>query len=271
MNYRIITAPPRDRNEAMVLICTTIEKNVGRLEKLLKEYEAIEAEEADERYDRAALDCSRAFERHRRYQSARTRELLRVLEEFRRMKKEVASGQWPVASEGKREMADGEGAVASDQWPVVSGGECQVPDDKWQMTGGEAEATDEVVDPVVEQDSSLVIEDSTNDKIGILSYEAMDATDGTGEGQAPKKAQNEANSEMTQAPDLRQVESKTRDRAGRERSQSAAGGQGGSGAGDSRVKTVETIITPKEYGGAARERRGPRSAHVAGQSIMPEG
>ena len=82
VKYRIITAPPRDKNEAMVLICTVIEKNVGRLEKLLKEYEAIEAEEADERYDRAALDCSRAFERHRRYQSARTRELLRVLEEY---------------------------------------------------------------------------------------------------------------------------------------------------------------------------------------------
>ena len=102
VNYRIITAPPRDKNEAMVLICTVIEKNVGRLEKLLKEYEAIEAEEADERYDRAALDCSRAFERHRRYQSARTRELLRVLEEFRRMRE---GGR--QKAKGRRQKGDG--------------------------------------------------------------------------------------------------------------------------------------------------------------------
>ena len=98
VNYRIITAPPRDKNEAMVLICTVIAKNVGRLEKLLKEYEAIEAEEADERYDRAVLDCSRAFERHRRYQSARTRELLGVLEEYRKMRKEDWEREWQMAN-----------------------------------------------------------------------------------------------------------------------------------------------------------------------------
>ena len=152
VNYRIITAPPRDKNEAMVLICTVIEKNVGRLEKLLKEYEAIEAEEADERYDRAALDCSRAFERHRRYQSARTRELLRVLEEYRRIERRKAKG--------KRKKAKGNGDD-----------KCQMADGKCQMTDGEVEATAVVADPVVGQDSNLVTEDSTNDKIGILSHE----------------------------------------------------------------------------------------------------
>ncbi len=211
VNYRIITAPPRDKSEAMVLICTTIEKNVGRLEKLLKEYEAIEAEEADERYDRAALDCSRAFERHRRYQSARTRELLRVLEEFRRMR-----------------------AVASDQWPVVSGGECQVPDGKGQMTGGEVEATDLLVDLVVGQDSSLVTEDSTNDKIGILSHEEMEAMDRpadrtgqatgddqgvTNDGPSPKKAPNKANLESKQAMGSSVVKSEKAGTAGRKQTQ----------------------------------------------------
>ncbi|MGZ3415778.1 MAG: hypothetical protein ACXVAT_18315, partial [Isosphaeraceae bacterium] len=44
--------------------------------------------EAAERYDRAALDCSPAFERHRRYLSARHRELLRTLETLRKMRKE---------------------------------------------------------------------------------------------------------------------------------------------------------------------------------------
>ncbi len=183
-----------DRNEAMVPICTTIMKHVGRLEKLLKEYEAIEAEEADERYDRAALDCSRAFERHRRYQSARTRELPRVLEEYRRVSKE--------------EFGEG---TADD--------ECQKANDKCQMTDGEAEATDRVVNPGVGQDST------------ILSHEDTDRTEqATGNGQgvtndgpAPKKAQNKAN-----LPRRRQVagrscaraECRGRRAAGRESNQS---------------------------------------------------
>ncbi len=195
VNYRIITAPPRDKNEAMVLICTSIEKNVGRLEKLLKDYEAIEAEEADERYDRAALDCSRAFERHRRYQSARTRELLRVLEEYRRMRKEefgegMADGKWQM-TDGKCQMEDDGGEMTH--------GKCQ-------MTDGKAEATDLVVDWVVGHDSSLVTQESTNDKSGILSHEEADRTRRAESGEhglsssvaGSQKAQNEANLRSTQ-------------------------------------------------------------------------
>ncbi len=232
VNYRIITAPPRDKNEAMVLICTVIAKNVGRLEKLLKEYEAIEAEEADERYDRAALDCSRPFERHRRYQSARTRELLRVLEEFRRMK-----------------------AVASDQWQVASDGECQMTDGKCQMTDGEVQGTDVGEDPVVGQDSNLVTENSTNDKIGILSHENRDATDGTSDGQEPKKAQNEANSKMTQTHYSQKVESRTLELVGCERSQSPGGGHGVAGADGDRVETI--MPTVQSSGEAGRPTSSP--------------
>ncbi len=234
MNYRIITAPPRDKNESLILICSVIAKNVGRLEKLLKEYEAIEAEEADERYDRAALDCSRAFERHRRYQSARTREWLRVLEEFRRMRTE----------EGKRKMADRE----------------------WQMTDGEVEATGLVVGqdsnlvleestnveigilshedmeatdvvgegPVVGHDSNLVTEDPTNDKIAILSHEETDVAEGPGQGAgdrqgppssvpAPEKAQNKANFKSTQSIEPAAVQSDIARGGGSKRSQIARG------------------------------------------------
>ena len=62
--YREIAPAPSDETEALVLICSVIERHVGRLEKLLAEHEEIEAAEAAERYDRAALDCSPAFERH---------------------------------------------------------------------------------------------------------------------------------------------------------------------------------------------------------------
>ena len=198
VHYRIITAPPRDKNEAMVLICTVIAKNVGRLEKLLEEYQAIEAEEADERYDRAALDCSRAFERHRRYQSARTRELLRVLEEYRKMRKE--------------EIGEG-----------TADGNCQMTDAKWQMTDGQLEATD----PVVGRDSNLVAENSTNDKIGISSHVETDRK-GLAAGDekrlnssvaVPEKAQNEANLKMTQGAVSQRLGSRTATSAGPERSQ----------------------------------------------------
>ncbi len=231
VNYRIITAPPRDKNEAMVLICTVIAKNVGRLEKLLKEYEAIEAEEADERYDRAALDCSRAFERHRRYQSARTRELLRVLEEFRRMRKEeamegMADDRCQMA-EDRCQMAEGKCQIAED--------ECQMANDKWQMTDGE----EEVADLVVGQDSHLVTEETTTGTIGILSHEETDMADRTGkatcadqgvtnEGQPPKKAQNKANLESKQIVTSSALKSETDGPAGAKQTQSPRGEAGSS-------------------------------------------
>src|SRR5208337_404335 len=86
--YREIAPPPSDETAALALIRSVIERHVGRLEELLAEHKQIEAEEAAERYDRAALDCSPEFERHRRYQSARHRELMRTLETLRKMRKE---------------------------------------------------------------------------------------------------------------------------------------------------------------------------------------
>ncbi|HMF35194.1 MAG TPA: hypothetical protein VKF17_01080, partial [Isosphaeraceae bacterium] len=95
---------------ALTLIRSVIEQHVGRLEELLAEHEEIEADEAAERYDRAALDCSPTFERHRRYQSARHRELMRTLETLRiNAEGGIRNGEW-----GRRTRN-------SSQWPVVSG------------------------------------------------------------------------------------------------------------------------------------------------------
>ncbi len=88
----------------------------------------IEADEADERYDRAALDCSPAFERHRRYQSARHRELIRTLETLRKMRKEelgTGNGEAEKA-DGKCRMADDRGQMADDRWRMTDAG--------WRMT-----------------------------------------------------------------------------------------------------------------------------------------
>jgi len=95
--YREIAPPPSDESAALTLIRSIIERHVGRLEELLAEHEAIEAEEAAERYDRAALDCSPEFERHRRYQSARHRELMRTLDVLQKMRNTeygIRNGEW---------------------------------------------------------------------------------------------------------------------------------------------------------------------------------
>jgi hypothetical protein len=74
-------------------------------------------------------------------------------------------------------------------------------------------------DPVVGYDSDRVIENSTNDKIGILSHEGTDAADrpghGDGVGQSlhgdvktPQKAPNEAKLESTQSTYSQAVESR---------------------------------------------------------------
>jgi hypothetical protein len=105
--YREIAPPPSDETAALSLIRSVIERHVGRLEELLAEHEQIEADEAAARYDRAALDCSTEFERHRRYQSARHRELMRTLETLRK---------------------NAEGGIRNGEWGRRKGG--------WQVSGG---------------------------------------------------------------------------------------------------------------------------------------
>ena len=110
--------------------------------------------------------------------------------------------------------------------PVASEGERQITDDKCQIAEGESEGliSDDGLGQVVGQDSNLVTEDSTNDKIGILSHEAMEATSRTGQtagdeqsvssGVAvPEKAPNEANLEMTKGTKQQRVKTEKRDSA----------------------------------------------------------
>ena len=198
--YREIAPPPSDENAALILICSVIERHVGRLEELLAEHEEIEADEADERYDRAALDCSPAFERHRRYQSARHRELMGTLETLRKMRKEEfgtgngegekADGKCQVADD-RGQMADGRGRMANNECQMADD-ECQVAEGELQVAGGELKMGDEQCEveaggcdegqssepmtegssgPVVGHDSQRVTEDATDDKNGILSHE----------------------------------------------------------------------------------------------------
>ena len=240
--YREIAPPPSDKNAALILICSVIERHVGRLEELLAEHEQIEAAEAAERYDRAALDCSPAFERHRRYQSARHRELMRTLETLRKMRKEeVGTGNEEAEKADDREqMADDRERMADDRELADDG--CRMADDGCEVrSGGCGDGQDGETMPEVSQgrivglDSDRVIDDSTNDKIGILSHEGTDATDRPYLGACDRQSlpsgvktrenvQNEANPESTQGSLPLVVESYSTEPASRKRSQSAAGG-----------------------------------------------
>ena len=166
--YRAIAPPPRDATAAMALIRSVIDENVGRLQELLAAHEAIATAEAAERYDRAALDCSREFERHRRYQSARTRELLRTLETLRKMRKEefgTENGEAETAADECWSAEDRE-RIAADGWEVRAG---------WCGDGQSSEPiTDGGIGPVVGQDYNLIIDDTTNDKTGSLSRGGTD-------------------------------------------------------------------------------------------------
>src|SRR5208283_4960742 len=132
--YRQIAPPPSDKNAVLILICSVIERHVGRLEELLAEHEEIEAAEAAERYDRAALDCSPAFERHRRYQSARHREVMRTLEAFRKLRIAdfgMENGEGEKADD-REQMADDREQMADDREQMADG-KCQMADDGWRM------------------------------------------------------------------------------------------------------------------------------------------
>src|SRR5208337_2839184 len=196
----------------------------GRLEKLLAEHEEIEA---DDWVDRAALDCSPAFERHRRYQSARHRELMRTLETLRKMRKEefgTGNGKSGVRS-SECGMRNGQGGMADDECQMANA-ECQMADDECQVSGGEPMAEGSS-GPIVGHHSNRVIDDSTNDKIGILSYEDAHAPGQQGQGDGvgqclpddvttPQKAPNKANLESNQNLNPQELESETAEAEGRE-------------------------------------------------------
>jgi len=126
--YREIAPRPRDKTAALALIRSVIEQHVGRLKELLAEHEEIEEDEAAERYDRAALDCSPAFERHRHYQSARHQELMRTREAFRKMR----SAEFGM---GNGEIADDRGRMADGRWHMPDGGG-HMRHGGWRMTDG---------------------------------------------------------------------------------------------------------------------------------------
>ena len=243
--WREIVARPPTEAEAWEVLYTIIDSHVENLNELLAANEAREAV-GDDGADRAALDLSPGFERLRRYQSAKTRELQRTLETLCKLRKaefgrgnggaEKADGQCPM-TDGTGQMADGTGQMADEECQVAAG-ELPASGERCEVEvggcdeGQSGELTPEDnFGPVVGQDSDLVTDDdSRNDKIGILSHEGIR---GDAVGQclpddvtAPQNTPNEANLESTQSTDSQEVESQKPEPPRRERSQFAGDGRG---------------------------------------------
>ncbi len=126
-------------------------------------------------------------------------------------------------------------------------------------------------------EATLATEDSTNDKIGISSHEAMEATSRTGQtagheqsvssGVAvPQKAPNEANLEMTQGTKQQRVRTEKRNSAKRERSQFAACERKVYGGGEDRV---EMTVPAGEGGGERRGDTSPAVAQAVAENVVP--
>ena len=91
--WREIVARPGNAAEATEVLCTLIADQVENLNELLARNEASEAVADPDWADRAALDLSPGFERLRRYQSAKIRELQRTLDTLCKLRKaEFGSG-----------------------------------------------------------------------------------------------------------------------------------------------------------------------------------
>lgn len=91
MEWREIADRPGDEEEAMETIKAMIAGQIGRLEELLEVHAEIAGEEAIERADAASFDPGTDFERLRRYQAAKSRELKQTLELFMKLRKESAA------------------------------------------------------------------------------------------------------------------------------------------------------------------------------------
>src|SRR5271157_3783541 len=111
---------------------------------------------------------------------------------------EIADGTCRMA-DGKWQMANGRWRMADDRCEVSPGG----------CAGGESgEPTPEVSqDRIVGHDSNRVIDDSTNDKIGILSQEGTDAADRPCQGACDRQSLPSGAKTLQEAPKEAQLES----------------------------------------------------------------
>jgi hypothetical protein len=105
--WREIVPRPVDEAEAQAVLDGIIAREIGRLEAILAEYEMLAAAEAAEIADRAAFDGTAEFDRLRRHQTARGRELLRTIDLLRKLRPEPVEPAEPAAELEQCDLAHG--------------------------------------------------------------------------------------------------------------------------------------------------------------------
>ena len=267
--WREIAPRPGDTAAAWAVFYAVVDRHVERLKELLAAIEASEAEEDPDWADRAAFDGSPAFERHRRYQSAKTRELHRTLDTLRKMR----NSEFGTGNE-EEELADGEGPMAIGEGPMADG-ECPVPEGGCDQGLHSELMTEGSFDPVVEHDSQPVTEDATDEgahaggqpeqsearqrlpepSISPSQWlrESRIQNPGSKMSVRSQKAPNEPKLESMQNVSSQGVEPENAEPAGRERSQSATGGQVVHGSSKDRVENDSAgVKDPREGSGPQR-------------------
>jgi hypothetical protein len=168
---------PQDTNEAELWLKNVMDQHEGRLKELLAQHEAKTASAAAEQADRAALDCSKEFERHLRQQSARHRELLRTLDMLQKLRKAefgIASGE-EQNPKSRCELADYEPQIEDNEVPMVEG----------EITAVDAEIA-------LEEANGRENDDDTGNVAEPTEQPCREACDGEklAHGTMPRKAQN---------------------------------------------------------------------------------
>jgi hypothetical protein len=88
--WRAIVARPADSKAAVALLRSVVDREISRLGELLEDLDAIDGDDARELAERASFSAGDACERLRRYQTARTRELIKAVETLSKLRKECA-------------------------------------------------------------------------------------------------------------------------------------------------------------------------------------
>ena len=213
LRWREIAPRPSDTEEAWKSLDAIVDRQSERLEALLERNKDMEREEPAGWTDRAALDLSPEFERHRRYLSAKTREFHRTLEVLRKMRESegLDNGKCQMA-DGKCEMTNGECQMADD--------EERTADDSGQIASAEMRGLAEVSIPEVKGDEA-----SASAQEVVCEPAQREQLDGDAQGSEStvakaEKVQNKANLESRQVAIAQDVTSRIASQERAEQTQS---------------------------------------------------
>jgi len=140
LRWREITDRPADAGAAWASLYAMVDDHVGRLKEVLAAHEAMGITGDPDWVDRAALEGSPAFERHRRKQSALHRELMQTLDALRKMRNVEFGTENEHGKGGKRPMTQGERQIDPDRSQMgedkghIDPDQCQMAEDKGQIS-----------------------------------------------------------------------------------------------------------------------------------------